>query len=266
MDLTQAIDSIRPCTIQIRVDCFGLSEELVRLEGLPYISRVFGTGFFINSDAYVITARHVIQHGREFIDGIDAEKKHFSVGLAYPNSENISRNFRLTSFDIVDEVRDIDLALLKLRENPFRRDARSGIQIMGVDVPLVVGVPRINTIKPKEGEWIGVSGYPLQEVALVTNSGCIASVWSRPNYLGDIEVNGGNSGGPVYLVNNSSIVGVCVASEGSPIWRVGGEPARILDQNLYYSSGLTQIVPAKSLMDVLDQNEIGYMTVEDNQE
>src|SRR5205085_6189322 len=32
-------------------------------------------------------------------------------------------------------------------------------------------------------------------------------------YLADLEVNGGNSGGPVYLVETAAVIGVCVATQ-----------------------------------------------------
>jgi hypothetical protein len=43
MNLTEAINNVRPCVVQIRSNL-----------------RVLGTGFFVSEDAHVVTANHVI--------------------------------------------------------------------------------------------------------------------------------------------------------------------------------------------------------------
>jgi hypothetical protein len=79
---------------------------------------------------------------------------------------------------------------------------------------MVFDAVRLNTRRPRDGELVLTSGYPLDASVLVSNAGIVASSWSfdiaempipnappgfsRPDvadvYLADIEVNPGNSG------------------------------------------------------------------------
>jgi S1-C subfamily serine protease len=260
LSLVQAIERIRPSIVQIIFSATGLSQELRQKVGAFFLIEVLGTGFFINSDAYVITARHVLQHGREYSKLINAENKSFKIALGLPNSDNFIANKVLVDFNVIDEDSKYDLALLRLRRNPFQGEVSSGIQIGEDLVPVPAVAVQLYPERPQEGQWIGVSGYPLRERVLVTNSGYVASVWTIPNYLADVEVNRGNSGGPVYLVDESGVIGVCVASKGSPIFFDRGQVAKILDQELYYSSGLTHVVPSTLIIELLERNKIHYVT------
>jgi S1-C subfamily serine protease len=261
MSLTQAINRISPSIVQICAQALELSRELQQRVGSPFIYKVLGTGFFVNSDAYIITARHVIQKGRVFIERINAARRDMFVSLGLPNSENFVGNRVLVDFDLVDEDANYDLALLRLRRNPFQGEVRSGIRIGENEIPIPAEVAQLNPDRPEEGQWVGISGYPFEERVLVTNSGYVASVWTIPNYLVDVEVNPGNSGGPVYLVEDASVIGVCIAIRGSPIRRENGEVARVLDQELYYSSGLTDVVPTRRIIEILDRNGVNYSLV-----
>lgn len=261
MNLTEAINQIRSSIVQICFSATELSPRLQQQTGAIFLTRVLGAGFFINSDAPVITARHVIQEGRRLIQDIEANNKRMLVGIGLPNSENFRANTVLLNFDVVDENQNSDLALLKLSSNPFQGEVSSGIRIGEKDIPVPAEVARLNPNRPKEGQWVAISGYPFGERVLVTNSGHVASAWTSPNFLIDAEVNSGNSGGPVYLVEDASVVGMCIAYKGSPVWREGGKIARILDQPLYYSSGLTEVVPASRIIDMLERNELSFSLV-----
>lgn len=263
MALAEAIDQIRSSVVQILFSATGLSTDLQQRVGAPFIIKILGTGFFVNSDAHIITARHVIQKGRGLMEQVKANARacNIFVGLVLPNSENFVGNKVLIDFDLVDEDANHDLALLGLMKNPFQGEVSSGIRIGKNVIPVPAVAVQLRPDRPREGQWIGISGYPFQEHVLITNSGYIASVWTMPNYLADAEVNPGNSGGPVYLVEDASVIGVCVASRGTPIWREGGEVARILDQELYYSSGLTHIISTRFVIDLLDRNGAEYAIV-----
>lgn len=261
MNLIEAIDQIRSSIVQICFSATELSPRLQQQIGAISLTRVLGAGFYVNSDALVITARHVIQKGRRLIQDIEANNKRMLIGIGLPNSENFRANIVLVDFDLVGEDQNSDLALLKLSRNPFQGEVSSGVRIGGKDILVPAEVARLNPNRPKEGQWVAISGYPFGERVLVTNSGHVASVWTSPNFLIDAEVNSGNSGGPVYLVENASVIGVCVAYKGSPVWREGGKIARILDQPLFYSSGLTEVVPASRIIDLLERNELSFSLV-----
>jgi S1-C subfamily serine protease len=260
MGLPQAIEQIRPSIVQFCFMAIELSEKLRQQVGAPFLKKVIGTGFFVNDDGCVITARHVLQGGMQLVSRVDAGRKNMVVGLGLPNSENFIGNTVLVDFDLVDENENHDLALIKLRRNPFRGEVRSGVRIGANDVPVLTGVVRLNPDRPLEGQSVGVSGYPFDKSVLVTNSGCLASIWTTPNYLADVEVNPGNSGGPVYLIDDTSVIGVCVATEGSPVWHDRGEAAQILGHTLYSSSGLTHVIPTKFVTEILEKNKLSFTT------
>jgi len=92
MSLTEAINQIRSSVVQICFSATGLSSQLQQRVRTPFLIEILGAGFFVNPDACIITARHVIQKGKELIEEIDAERKSILVGIGLPNSENFRAN------------------------------------------------------------------------------------------------------------------------------------------------------------------------------
>lgn len=181
MDLSQAIEHIQPSIVQILFFATDFSEEIWREIGRPFITHVLGTGFFVNSDGYVVTAGHVIKAGYRVAEQIQAGQKQFHVGLALPNTENMRGNFSEVGFDVIDEDTLHDLALLKLKINPFKSKVHSGFVIAGKEVPLPTRTATLNPNRPKDGMAVGISGYPLRETVLVTNAGWMATSWAFEN-------------------------------------------------------------------------------------
>lgn len=273
---SESVEKIRSTIVQISFLASGLSRETYEKVSTPFTNRVLGTGFFVNSDGYVITAKHVIDLGRELVNRIDACNKQILIGLAFPNTENFRGNFSLVDFDVIGEDARHDLILLKLRKNPFKREVRSGFVVNGKELPLLYGTPTFNLNRPREGAAIGISGYPLNEMVLVTNFGWIASSWetdiqevSLPGappwfrvpdiadlYLGDVEVNPGNSGAPTYLIKNSTIIGMCVGSKIAPVRDQYGNQVSMDGKRLFYSSGLTLIVPTRYIIELLEKQNV----------
>lgn len=279
MNLSGAVERIRPCVTQIVFSAHDLSEELRNKIGKPFISSPIGTGFLLNSDGYVITANHVIEGGKKLIEdnkNYPAGKKRIQIGLAQTNTENFRANFNLVDFDVVDTDPGHDLALLKLKQNPFKGQVHSGIVISGKEVPMVFGTATLKTTRPKDGEAIALSGYPLANPVLITNAGWLATSWSydvaklqmpgappgfflpdiADTYLADVTVNPGNSGGPIYLVSNANVIGVAVAFQDTPVKDEQGNDAVINGHQLFYSSGLTVVIPARYIADLLKKNGV----------
>ena len=269
MNLAEAIDHIRPRIVQIGFSPTILSEE-ERSRARSVRHSPLGTGFIVSPDGYVITAGHVFQNIPE---------AKIRIGFAIPNIENMRGNFILVDCDIVDRDERHDMALLKLGKNPFKGEVRSGYVIQDKEVPILYGLATLDTNRPRDGETIGISGYPLGEPVLVTNAGWMATSWAfkidvyatpipgapqwfqLPDvadvYLADVEVNPGNSGAPVYLVESAEVIGMCVSSKPAPVRDQKGEIVKIDGQCLYYSSGLTHVVPSRYIVEILKKNGLG---------
>jgi len=250
MNLSEAINRIRPSIVQIR-----------------NFQNPIGTGFFVDPRGLVITARHVIRN--------QVPPSQMAIGLAMPNTEYMRGNFRIVNFMIIDEDVSHDLVLLKLRKNPFDGEVRSGFKIGGKEIPLLYGTPILSEERPKDGMHVAISGYPLGEPVLVTSAGYMATSWAfeirryarqipgtqqwyyradvADVYLADVEANPGDSGAPVYSVDDAKIIGVCIASKPSPIRDQNGNFVRIIDHDLFYSSGLTYVIPTKYVMNLLNR-------------
>ena len=282
MSVPQAIENVRPSIVQISLLAINLSVEMQReVGGHHFISSTLGTGFLVNSDGYVITARHVIEGGRQILERIQAGQRRMLVGLAQRNTENMRGNFSVVEFDIVEQDVRHDLVLLRLRRNPFRGEVRSGIVIGDSEEPLLFGTVTLNPNRPRDGVAVGISGYPLGEPVLVTNVGCMATSWAftieeapvpgapqwfrMPDiadaYLADVEVNRGNSGAPVYLIENAAVIGVCVGSKPAPIRDQQGVNISVGNRELLYSSGLTIVVPIRYVIELLRTHNLDWSEV-----
>jgi hypothetical protein len=235
-----------------------------------------GTGFITDKKGHIITAKHVIDEGKKYLDMFD--NSNIFVGLSIENQENVRGSFTLVDFEVVDEDNSHDLLLLKLMKNPFKGEISSGIKTQEGSLPLLFGIPKINSDRPRDGEFIGISGYPLSSNVLLTNSGWLATSWGteiieeeipgRPYwfprkiisdvYFADIQVNPGNSGSPVYVIENASVIGVCVSNSLVPVLDEDKKEAVILGKRIFYNAGLTQIIPSKYVIELLKKNNAEF--------
>lgn len=265
MDLKSVIKSIGPAVVQIR----AISD--------PMQNYPLGTGFLVNDDAYVVTARHVIDGARKLAAKVGPSLQ-VGVGLAHENTENMRANFTIVGFDLVAEHERHDMALLKLSQNPFKGEAQTGIVIGDAPLPLPHGYVTFDTDRPLDGEPIATTGYPLSNAVLITSAGHVASAWAseikdipvpgiagmtRPDvadsYVADMEVNPGNSGGPIYAIETGAVIGVCVASQPAPVrFSDTGDPASVGRRGIAYSSGLTVVIPARYVIEILNDHGAGF--------
>lgn len=277
MTLPDIIDSVRPSIVQITYTVFDLPEAERRRLGVSMVlSRPLGTGFFVNDEAYIVTAQHVVEATRGLDGQFPLGRVGLGIGLAYENTENMRSNFNVIGFDLVAEDKRHDLALLKMKANPFEGAAGGGIVIGDTPLQPLYGVPTCRTARPRDGDPIAVSGYPLGESVLVTNHGVVASSWGvtvdevahptlsgvtlpevRDVYLGDVQSNPGNSGGPVYSTDDGAIVGVLVAGRLTRV-TVGDQPAIIGGLPLQADAGLSIIVPIKYACEMLEQHNVPW--------
>lgn len=258
MDLTQAIDHIRPAVVQVAV---------IRPPSPPIVK---GTGFWVHRDGVAITAKHVIEAARSSI--ATSPGSSLALGQATPNligpPITVRGNFNYIEAEILDGDQRHDVALVRATANPFNAKPRPLIRTFSpeTDVYPLLGLATLSNSEVRDGEQIAVSGYPLSIPALVTTSGAIASAFgtdiqqaqvpgappdftipdTADSYLADVAVNPGNSGGPVYRVADGEIIGVCVA------FRIGQGAAG--GNVFFYNSGLSVVVPIKYALDIITRN------------
>jgi hypothetical protein len=194
-----------------------------------------------------------------------------------PNTEgpafSRSRTFRVIRYDVLGCDDRNDLALLRLRKNPFKmptNELQSSEEAVG---GLRLGVASLRISRPRDGTPIVMPGYPLGEPALVSTTGTIASGWSvdlretfvpdgkggyePPNvadrYLADLQANGGNSGGAVFDMIDCAVVGVLVATRLTPIHGSGG---------LQASADLAVLIPSRYVAEPADTHGVAWSHAE----
>jgi len=272
--LSESIEVIKESTVQIGFAISGLDEELRKKVQRNWVRQPAGSGFFVSYEGHVITALHVIEGMEKTLSSVKGKEKKMYVNVPLPPLEDVvNKNLVLGTFipldfDIVDRDEAHDIALLKLKTNPFTREfmERSKKQVViGGKSQAFVGRPvSFNARRPGDGSHIAVSGFPLGEASLITNSGFVATSWatyknpSKPKnrefnvYLGDVQVNFGNSGGSVYLVEDGSVIGMCVAHKLTPA------AVKPFGFDIRTNSGLTIIVPAKHVVEMLKKNSVNF--------
>lgn len=260
--LAFVIDRVRPCVTQIAVSS----------EADPGRRAVVGTGLIVHGGGYVVTAKHVTEGAGHIIQ--QWGEGSLQVGLAMPNMDSpqlsIRSGFEVVDCELVEEDPRHDLALLRMTSNPFASGRQPGVSAVaggGTAINAMWGLATLNTGRPRDGDGIVVSGYPLAIPTLITTAGIIASAWHTETmevvpegappgftipdfadaYLADVAVNPGNSGGPVYLQDDGSVIGVCVAFRIAEA-EAGGMPLR-------YNSGLSIVVPIRYAVEMLARHE-----------
>jgi S1-C subfamily serine protease len=253
MDLSDAIEYVRPSIVQIAV-LPGAAAHGTQLN-------VLGAGFWVSENGLVMTARQVTEDAQRLLASLPGSR--LMIGQGIPSVTDpeftIRGSFNYLGSKVVEEDPRHDIALIQVVQNPFATEQRPFIKVPAPDTDVypLLGLATLSTSEVRDGEQIGVSGYPLAEPALVTTSGIIATAlevnikqaqtlgappgYTMPNiagsYLADVTVNPGISGGPVYRISDGGVIGVCVA------FRIGrdsngtGMP--------FYNSGLSAVVPIK---------------------
>jgi S1-C subfamily serine protease len=209
--LAQAIKKTRPAVVKI----YCANENVFKLSD--------GTGFFINGDGLIATARHVVM----LADGsTPCPKLLINMPLLPPPQNSVNGPKALNSFGFVfgstvalDEKHD--LAIVKPEQNSL-------LPTFGQPPPQILivggksfdqrymdrGFASLEKRTLAEGEEIFTSGYPLDYPVLITSAGYIASSGASDTetsidiYWADIRINHGNSGGPVFSRETGNVIGI----------------------------------------------------------
>lgn len=262
--LPDIIDLIRPSLVRVAVRVkYDVQRDDV--PGTPPISvegESTGTGFIINDQGCVATAAHVVDTGileQAFRDKLNGQPAHIVPGSFRRTRLEVlipgisSRHFGNMDADIynvsylvkVSSLRtDVSQDIALLRTTPSVLKAPHPVMIvggLGSDVP--ARVPKLVLNAPRDGEMIGMSGFPLGIPVLTTNVGWIATAYFRDErqrslYLGALLINHGDSGGPVYLATSGGIIGMATEYRPAPEG----------------NSGLTVIVPVDAFLTLLQSS------------
>jgi S1-C subfamily serine protease len=261
--LADMVDAVRNCIVRVEVS-------------FPTATST-GTGFLINTDGVVVTARHVI-----YPRGISQPPTKIKVEIRMPtiNSEHIkmiaSWNVFPSNVVAVDEAHDI--AVLKPTQNsPFPE-----IRVLHSPPQNITVKPSLGTLDPRQlrdGEPVFTSGYPLELPILITTSGFMASSDpmkfepSTPHqildiYWADMQANPGNSGGPLFSLASGNVIGMVVADKLTPVvFADSSTPGQGVTETpngtisvhpLAANSGITVILPAHYIVELLQSNGIRY--------
>ena len=280
--LPDAIAQVRPAVVQIYYRLDHFPPETAQKFG-NHLEGVLGTGFVVRKDGYVVTALHVVNAFVEkFRGGYEFEghvyplgRTRLMVGLQLQNTDSgpflVRSAFSVAAAEIVDADELHDIALLKL-EHPFSPQAP-------------ISVVTFTVARPVEGHRIAISGYPFGENLLQTTSGAISSAWDgklalqpapgKPEikvpqiqdlFNVDAQINGGNSGGPVYFPDTGAVIGMVKGYKLGDVWvegvRPGDKPTQALDKDtgrsLGANSGIGVVVPARYIVALLKKNNIEY--------
>jgi S1-C subfamily serine protease len=240
VDLTSAIEHVRPAIVQIQL------RELILVPGNIPKSVPIGTGFLISDEGLIVTAKHVVDSVAAALAGGAPGTLGAIIAFAEKNEEKAPGEFQATfagiGYEIIALSEEHDLALLKTLR-PISAMPTTGIVLAPVPAELAVE-------RPLEGELIAISGYPLSSPSLVTTAGSIGCSWVwdptvvpvRERYIADVTANFGNSGGPVYRLSDGKVIGVCVGGRLSPIQN--GQGSQVVP--------LTIVVPSKYVRDLVD--------------
>jgi S1-C subfamily serine protease len=234
-----------------------------------------GTGFLINTDGVVVTARHVI-----YPPGVTQPPSEIKVEIRMPtvNTERIKIIASWSDFTsnliAVDESHDI--AVLKPTHSPFPE-----IRLLHSPTQDITVKPSLGVLDPRplrDGEPAFTSGYPLELPILISVSGFMASSdpmnFDQPThkvldiYWAAMQTNPGNSGGPFFSQASGNVIGMVVAYENAPV--VFGDSGKqgqgiiqapdgaISAHPLVSNSGITVVLPARYIVELLLSNGIRY--------
>jgi S1-C subfamily serine protease len=255
-DLTasQAVEKIRPSVVQIIAEgSYGFVGNPRRID----FHVIAGSGFFGDTLGHIITARHIViaidslpsKIIREVGSSVDPNSIMVRILVGLPVTEithGPNRSFENVvqiSARIIKRSEKADAAIIEVPAHALDKAYSNGlIEEPSKNIKLTTNkpiVPIFDTEPADEGEMIAVSGFPLSIPAMVTNFGWIGSAFGvlprvspddpdQFGQIGAIQINHGNSGGPVYRVRDGAVIGIAVS-----YWNAPADVSVSIDDSLF---------------------------------
>jgi len=270
--LASALQRIRSITVQVTAEIGYSSAGNPIRRGSKSV--VLGSGFLVDTAHHVVTARHVVEAAEKARENLlnapagregPIDPQSVSVGLfvGFASEQVVDwerENFSLGNFTMVPATflkfnPTADVAVLQILEVP----QHSGFSLQGREHRISQPVlPRFDERLAEEGEAIGVSGFPLEVPSLVTTFGRIGARYALANnalvQLGSVQVNPGNSGGPVYRLQDGAVIGIAIGYWQAPAQVLVPLPSgQTVAGSAPMNSGLAAITPIRYALELLSQ-------------
>jgi S1-C subfamily serine protease len=227
-------------------------------------SQVVGTGFLINTTGDFITAGHVIDSLNEVKNAPKIANAHLTARIRQRDGTGNDREFTITDRDF-----DHDLVLCHVPGvNAVPAEKSKALKSLGPSAQQPFASLDLSRLKPKTGQFVLLSGFPLGSWTPTVQFGMVAATSAyypsgmtltsairkdRDDLL-QISVNGnyGNSGGPVIDLESRRVIGVLDSLVPAPL-QLG---QKIYDPNTFSASGIMLAVPVKRVQALLEKNHI----------
>jgi hypothetical protein len=267
--LENMVRNVQTSVVTINISIFDPTKEFsdpeLRMWFRSKMALTVGTGFIVNKQGDVVTAQHVLTELRDVANRLKAENIQAvpTLGIVITNTEMGNGSVgsgNAAIFPLRIKVEDVahDIAVVApangdmLSAIPAIRNKNRTLPLPFTETKITYA--RINLKRPTDGASIFSCGFPLRSDTLVTTSGHVASAWPLSTlkndtnrgvyelfdvYTLDLHVDHGDSGSPVFLNEDQSVIGMVVETTGS----------------------LAKAVPSKSIKSVLDANKIPWTPI-----
>jgi S1-C subfamily serine protease len=169
-------------------------------------SKSIGTAFFIGGQGYLLTARHVVDHGRAVQKDLSGRLPAQIVAIL-PGAEPVN-------VAIVAEDPTADVALLKVEGTIREPERRLRLVVPTTESEVVlagfpIGEPELLV---RRGRLVDPKSLRLTPEDFQTAQGWMSDLSDGGLLLAGVSAEVGDSGGPVYLAETGEVIGLCSAT------------------------------------------------------